>query len=102
MFSVGYISQMIGKNLCVANLGINVSMRMSVNPIVDAGDGNVVAQFHSESTIYKAVAKYWCSCCSIILNMSYFLNNSAAKIHKINKLHKLFYRYLNLCMSLVK
>ena len=102
MFSVGYISQLIGKNLCVANMRIDVSMRMSVNPIVNAGVGNIVAQFHSESTINKAVSKYWCSCCSIILNMSYFLNNSAAKIHKINKLHKFFYGYLNLCMSLVK
>ena len=61
MFLVGYISQLIGKNLCVANMRIDVSMRMTVNPIVDAGDGNVVAQFHSESTIYKAVAKFWCS-----------------------------------------
>ena len=58
MFSVGYISQLIGKNLCVANLGIDVSMRMTVNPIVNTGDGNVVAQFHSESTIYKAVAEF--------------------------------------------
>ncbi len=87
MFSVGYISQMIGKNLCVANLGIDVLMRMSVNPIVNAGVGNVVAQLHSESTFDKAVSKYWCGCCSIILNMSYFLNNNAAKIHKMNKLH---------------
>ena len=102
MFSVGYISQLIGKNLCVVNLGIDVSMRMSVNPIVDARVGSIVAQFLSESSIDKAVTKLLCSCCSIFLNMSYFLNNSAAKIHKINKLHKLFYRYLNLCMALVK
>ena len=58
MFLVGYISQLIGKNLCVANLGIDVSMRMSVNPIVNAGVGNVVAQLHSESTINKAVAEF--------------------------------------------
>ena len=61
MFLVGYISQLIGENLCVANLGIDVSMRMSVNPLVDARVGNVVAQLHSESTINKAVAKFWCS-----------------------------------------
>ena len=87
MFLVGYISQLIGKNLCVANMRIDVSMRMSVNPLVDARVGNVVAQLHSESSIDKAVSKYWCGCCSIILNMSYFLNNSAAKVHKMNKLH---------------
>ncbi len=55
MFSVGYISQLIGKNLCVANLGVDVSMRMSVNPIVNAGVGIIVAQLHSESTFDKAV-----------------------------------------------
>ena len=90
MFSVGDISQLIGKNLCVANMRIDVSMRMSVNPIVNAGVGIIVAQLHSESTFDKAVTELRCSCCSIFLNMSYFLNNSAAKVHKINELHIFF------------
>ena len=42
MFLVGDITQLIGENLCVANLGIDVSMRMTVNPIVNAGVGNIV------------------------------------------------------------
>ena len=99
---MGDITQLIGENVSVANMRIDVSMRMTVNPIVDAGVGNIVDQLHSESTIDKAVTKLLRTCCSIFLNMSYFLNNNTAKIHKINKLHKFFYRYLNLCMSLVK
>ena len=58
MFLVGDITRLIGENVSVANMRVDVSMRMSVNPIVNTGDGNVVAQFHSESTIYKAVAEF--------------------------------------------
>ncbi len=82
MFTVGDITQLIGEDLCVANLCVDVSVRMSVKIVVDAGVGNIVAQLHSKSSIDKAVTKLWYSC-SIFLNMSYYLNNSTAK----NKLH---------------
>ena len=57
MFSMGDITQLIGKDVCVANMRVNVSMRMSVNPIVDAGVGTIVAQLHGKSSIDKAGTK---------------------------------------------
>ena len=42
MFLVGDITQLIGENVSVANMRVDVSMRMSVNPIVNAGVGNIV------------------------------------------------------------
>ena len=102
MFPVGDITQLIGKNLCVANLGIDVSVRMSVNPIVGAGVGNVATQLHSESSIDKAVTKLWCSCCSKFLNMSFFLNNNVEKIHQINKPHNFFFTDLSTFVCLLR
>lgn len=61
MLSVGDITQLIGKNVSITNLCIDVSMRMTINPIIDVGFGYIITQFYGESTINEAVTKIWCS-----------------------------------------
>ena len=61
MFVVEGITELVADAASGADSLVNIAMGMAINPIVDAGDGNLVAQFHSESIIYKAVAKFWCS-----------------------------------------
>lgn len=58
MFSVGDITQLIGKNVSISNLCIDVSVRMTINPIIDVGFGHIITQFYGESTINEAVAKF--------------------------------------------
>lgn len=58
MLSVGDIIQLIGKNVSITNLCIDVSMRMTINPIIDVGFGHIITQFYGESTINEAVTKF--------------------------------------------
>ena len=57
MFSMKDVPQLVRNDTCVANLCIDIPMRVAVNPIVDARLCDVVSQFHSKSTIYQAVAE---------------------------------------------
>ena len=58
MLFVGDITQLIGKNVSISNLCIDVSVRMTINPIIDVGFGHIITQFYGESTINEAVTKF--------------------------------------------
>ena len=42
MLSVRNVNLLIGCDFCLANLSVDISMRMSVNPIVNTRIGNVI------------------------------------------------------------
>ena len=52
-----YIAQLVGQALGVAYPGIDVCVRVSVYPIVNAAIGDIVLQFYSESPVYLAALK---------------------------------------------
>ena len=52
-----YIAQLVGQALGVAYPGIDVGVRVSVYPIVNAAIGDVVLQFYSESPVCLAALK---------------------------------------------
>lgn len=54
-----YIAQLVGQALGVAYPGIDVGVRVSVYPIVNAAVGDVVLQFYSESPVCLAALKLW-------------------------------------------
>ena len=51
------IAQLVGQALGVAYHGIDVGVRMSVYPIVNAAVGDIVLQFDSESPVCLAALK---------------------------------------------
>lgn len=51
MLVVVYVAKLVAYDSCVAYRGINVCMRMAVNPCIEATIGNIVAQFCSESSV---------------------------------------------------
>ena len=51
------IAQLVGKALGVAYPGIDVGVRVSVYPIVNAAVGDVVLQFYGESPVCLAALK---------------------------------------------
>ena len=52
-----YIAQLVGQALGVAYPGIDVGVRVSVYPIVNAAIGDIVLQFYSESPVCLAALK---------------------------------------------
>ena len=54
MFSVGDITQLIGEDEGVANMRVNVAVRMSINPVVYVRVGNVVAQTQVQCIVLLA------------------------------------------------
>ena len=52
-----YIAQLVGQALGVAYPGIDVGVRVSVYPIVNAAVGDIVLQFYSESPVCLAALK---------------------------------------------
>lgn len=57
MFIGEYISQLVREALSVAYLGINISMRVSVYPIVNAAVSDIVLQFYGERPVCLAALK---------------------------------------------
>jgi hypothetical protein len=45
MFVIVHIAELVAHDSGVANRGVNIGMRMSINPGIDATVGNIVAQF---------------------------------------------------------
>ena len=52
-----YIAQLVGQALGVAYPGIDVCVRVSVYPIVNAAIGDIVLQFYGESPVCPAALK---------------------------------------------
>ena len=52
-----YIAQLVGQALGVAYPGIDVGVRVSVYPIVNAAVGDIVLQFYGESPVCLAALK---------------------------------------------
>ena len=52
-----YIAQLVGQALGVAYPSIDVGVRVSVYPIVNAAIGDIVLQFYSESPVCLAALK---------------------------------------------
>ena len=54
-----YIAQLVGQALGVAYPGIDVGVRVSVYPIVNAAVGDIVLQFDGERPVCLAALKLW-------------------------------------------
>ena len=52
--AVGEIAELVGKDLCVTNLGIYIAMRVPVNPVIYTRVSNIVTQFHRKCPIDSA------------------------------------------------
>ena len=68
MLTVGDVAQLVGENVCVADLGIYITVRMTVNPIVDVRGTDIIAQLHGKGTINVASAEFFC-CTELSWNM---------------------------------
>ena len=51
MFIVINISHLITDYLCIAYCGVNVGMRMAVNPCINATVSNIVTKFCSKGSV---------------------------------------------------
>ena len=52
--AVGEIAELVGKDLCVTNLGIYIAMRVPINPIINPRIGDIVTQLNRKSSIDSA------------------------------------------------
>ena len=57
MLPMRYIAQLIGHNSSIAYLCINITMRVTVNPVINSTVGNIIAQFHGKGTIDGTATK---------------------------------------------
>ncbi len=51
MFIVVYISHLVTYDLCIAYHGVNVGMRVPINPGINATVGNIVSLFCSKGSV---------------------------------------------------
>ena len=54
------IAKLVGEDIRLADLCVNVAMRVTINPVVDIRVHNIIAQLHRKRAIDRAASKLLC------------------------------------------
>jgi len=54
------VAELVGENLRLADLRVDIAMRVTIDPIVDIRIRDIIAQLYRESTIDCASSKFLC------------------------------------------
>ena len=54
------VAELVGENLRLADLRVDIAMRVTIDPIVDIRIRDIIAQLYRESTIDRAASKFLC------------------------------------------